>query len=495
MTNNITLFQFFHWYYSAEGNLWKHAAEQAPRLSQLGISHVWLPPAYKSSNGVNEPGYAVYDLYDLGEFDQKGSVRTRYGTKQEYLDCINAIHANGMKVVADIVLNHKHGADESETVTVQQVNCDNRLECIGEPKTIEAYTRFTFPARNKQYSEFTWDQQCFTGIDEADNIIYLIHNEYSQGKWDDLVEEEKGNFDYLMGADIEFRNPYVREELKRWGEWYIKTTGVDALRLDAVKHIGHHFFNEWIDHLKQYFKKDFLVIGEYWRHDVGHLLKYIEATYGKMQLFDVPLHYNFHRASIEKEYDMRAIFDNTLLKVKPELAITFVDNHDTQPLQSLQSPVDYWFKPLAYALILLREQGIPCVFYPTIYEAKYTDHKDGEEIYVELNGVWGVDNMLIVRKQLACGLQKDYFDHPNTIGWTRTGTDEIPFSGCAVVMTNGSAGDKVMEMGKKHSGRSFVNICGSPEEKLIIDENGMGKFYVPDRSVAVWIDEQALKQQ
>ncbi len=116
------------------------------------------------------------------------------------------------------------------------------------------------------------------------------------------------------------------------------------------------------------------------------------------------------------DYDMRTIFDNTLVHEKPELAITFVDNHDTQPLQSLQSPVDYWFKPLAYALILLREQGIPCVFYPSVYEAKYTDYAGGKEIYIEMNGIGCVEDMLKVRKHIACGGQKDYFDHGNTIG-------------------------------------------------------------------------------
>ena len=84
--NNLTLFQFFHWYYSTEGNLWLHASDKAEELASMGVTHVWLPPAYKSAFGTEEPGYAVYDLYDLGEFDQKGSVRTRYGTRQEYQD-------------------------------------------------------------------------------------------------------------------------------------------------------------------------------------------------------------------------------------------------------------------------------------------------------------------------------------------------------------------------------------------------------------------------
>lgn len=493
MKDNLTFFQFFHWYYSVEGNLWKHAIDKAPHLSQMGITHVWLPPAYKSGKGADEPGYAVYDLYDLGEFDQKGTIRTKYGTKQEYLDGIKAIHDHGMDVVADIVLNHRNFADEKEEVPLQQVNDNNRNEYIGDPVTKEVYTKYTFPGRNKQYSDFIWDWHCFTGLEDEGNI-YLILNEHADGKWEELVEEEKGNFDYLMGNDVEFRNPYVREELKRWAQWYIETTGVDALRMDAVKHISYKFINEWLDHVRGYFNRNILAIGEYWRHEVSHLLNYIESTEERVQLFDVPLHFNFYTASMQgADYDMRNIFEGTLIQAKPQLAITFVDNHDTQPLQSLQSTVDYWFKPLAYALILLREQGIPCVFYPVIYEAKYLDKVNGEEVYVELNKIDCIEDMLKARKHLAYGMQRDYFDHGNTIGWTREGTDEKPFSGCAVVLTNSMGGEKEMEIGKKHAGRSFINICGNREEKVFIDENGKGKFYVHDQTVAVWIDEEAIQ--
>jgi hypothetical protein len=104
-----------------------------------------------------------------------------------------------------------------------------------------------------------------------------------------------------------------------------------------LKHITHDFLNEWIDHLRKYFKKDFLCIGEYWQAEPGPLLKYIDATEGRMQLFDVPLHYNFHEASVsDNKFDMSKILHNTLVSHKPELSVTFVDNHDTQPLQALQ---------------------------------------------------------------------------------------------------------------------------------------------------------------
>ena len=77
----------------------------------------------------------------------------------------------------------------------------------------------------------------------------------------------------------------------------------------------------------------------------------------------MPLHFNFYRASTAgDDIDLTHILDGSLVSVDSIHAVTFVDNHDTQPDQALESTVEPWFKPLAYALILLREAGYPCVF-------------------------------------------------------------------------------------------------------------------------------------
>lgn len=86
---NGTMMQYFEWYLPSDGSLWNQLSEKAPALAEAGITAVWLPPAYKDAYGTNGVGYAVYDLYDLGEFDQKGSVATKYGTKAEYLAAIH----------------------------------------------------------------------------------------------------------------------------------------------------------------------------------------------------------------------------------------------------------------------------------------------------------------------------------------------------------------------------------------------------------------------
>ena len=63
--------QYFEWYMECNQNLWNTLAENAEKLAKQGITAVWLPPAYKGIGGANEVGYGVYDVYDLGEFEQK----------------------------------------------------------------------------------------------------------------------------------------------------------------------------------------------------------------------------------------------------------------------------------------------------------------------------------------------------------------------------------------------------------------------------------------
>ena len=162
---NGVMFQFFEWYLPADASLWKTVSSKAQELSDKGVTSVWLPPAYKGQAGINDTGYGVYDLYDLGEFDQKKTVPTKYGTKDEYIDAVNKLQACGIDVYADIVLNHRMGADETETVQAVKVNEENRTETVSDPKTIGAWTKFTFPGRNGKYSDFVWDHTCFNGVD------------------------------------------------------------------------------------------------------------------------------------------------------------------------------------------------------------------------------------------------------------------------------------------------------------------------------------------
>jgi alpha-amylase len=493
---NPTLLQFFHWYYPGGGKLWAEVAERAATLNDIGVNMVWLPPAYKGSSGGYSVGYDVYDLFDLGEFDQKGSVATKYGDKAQLQAAIKALKENDIAVVLDVVLNHKMGADEKEQVRVNRVNEENRNEISDEVIECEAWTRYTFPVRAGKYSQFIWDFKCFSGVDHIENPhedgIFKIINDYTGDGWNDQVDDELGNFDYLMGENIDFRNHAVTEELKYWARWVMEETGCNGFRLDAVKHIPAWFYKEWIEHVQEVAEQPLFIVAEYWSHEVDKLQEYIAQVDGQTMLFDAPLQMKFHQASKEgRDYDMSQIFTGTLVEADPFHAVTLVANHDTQPLQALEAPVEPWFKPLAYALILLRENGVPSVFYPDLFGASYDDEGgDGETYHIDMPVIEQLDDLIHARELFAHGVQTLYFDHPNCIAFSRSGTEEYP--GCVVVLSNGDDGEKVITLGDNYGGKNWRDYLGNREETVTTDENGSATFSCNGGSVSVWVIEEVL---
>lgn len=483
---NHTILQGFEWYLDADSNHWNLLAEKAKEISDYGFDGIWLPPAYKGSAGKDDVGYGTYDLYDLGEFDQKGSVPTKYGTKDEYINAIQKLKAEGIKVYADIVFDHFMGADEEERVSAVKYSYDNRNEAISGEQEIGAWTKFTFPGRNGKYNDYQWNWENFSGVDyDSHKKDHAIFNFAGKG-WEEEVDDENGNFDYLMGCNLDMENPETVEQLDKWGKWYQEITGIDGYRLDAVKHIQFNYFVDWIVNRQNEKESDMFVVGEYWTDELDKLTEYIDSSGNMIRLFDVPLHFNLFEASNSMgNYDMRNIFKGTLSEVRPDWAVTFVDNHDTQKGQSLESWVEGWFKVHAYALILLNDIGTPVVFWGDVYGMPSQDVEPvGDDLLA----------LMKIREHLAYGSEIDYFDDPNLIGWIRTGDFEHERSGYAVVLTNKLGGEKEMTISGMHAGKTFVDVLKNNDAEIILDENGKGVFPVNDGGISVYVNKEAAEK-
>ena len=478
---NGTMLQGFSWYLSADGSHWRRLAEQAPTFAYEGITAVWMPPAYKGEHGAEDVGYGVYDLYDLGEFDQKGSVGTKYGTRTEYEAAIEALHANGIQALADIVLNQKLGADACEDVVAREVQMNDRNAVAENTQTISAWTRFTFPGRAGTYSDFTWDWTCFHGVDWDDKAkrkaLFLFDGKH----WDASVDHtENANFDYLMGADVDVNDPRVYEELVRWGTWYADACKLDGFRLDALKHIDRDFYLRWLAAMRGHAGRELFCVGEYWKDGINELDTYLGQERA-LSLFDVPLHYHLYQASCSNgNFDLSKIFAGTLVERDPAHAVTFAENHDTQPGQALQSFVQTWFKPAAYTLILLREAGYPCVFYGDLYGMP----NDGN-----IPAVRELPLLMEIRRRFAYGCQHDYLDAPDVIGWTREGDAEHAGSGVAVVLTDRDGGEKRMFVGIAHAGETWTCVVGEQDD-VAIDAEGWGTFHTFGGRLSVYLPEK-----
>lgn len=122
---NSTILQGFEWYCPRDQKHWQRLKKAVPALAALGITSLWIPPATKESSPYGN-GYGIYDLWDLGEFNQKDSVATKWGTKADLVDLAEYADAHGIAILFDAVLNHKAAADYTEEVLACKVDPEGK---------------------------------------------------------------------------------------------------------------------------------------------------------------------------------------------------------------------------------------------------------------------------------------------------------------------------------------------------------------------------------
>jgi len=152
--------------------------------------------------------------------------------------------------------------------------------------------------------------------------------------------------------------------------------------------------------------------------------------------------------------------------------------------QSLASWVDFNFKLQAYALILLREAGHPCVFYGDLYPNN-EGYDPGIAHRIKL--------LMAARKNYAYGPTRDYFEYYNLIGFVRLG--DTNHKGCAVVLSNSNATDSGaqktirMNVGLDQHGKTYQGLLeGGADLSVVIDSDGWGTFSCTSNHVQVWVE-------
>ncbi|KAF2461988.1 alpha--amylase-like protein [Lineolata rhizophorae] len=488
---NSTLFQAFEWNVPPDGRHWSRLRDALPALARLGTDNIWLPPGCKASNVVGN-GYDIYDLYDLGEFEQKWTRRTKWGTKEELLELGMRAEELGVRLMWDAVLNHKAGADHTEKCRAVEVDENDRTKVVSKPREIEAWLQFDFYGRGDTYSKLKHHCYHFNGTDYDNSTGHKAIYRLEGKSWSNAVDRTKGNDDFLMFANLDYSNVEVVEDVRAWGAWILdQVPALKGFRLDAVQHFSGFFTRDWVDHVRNNCGNDVFVVGEFWDGDTKKLLRWLDMVQYKISLFDVALLNNFSHISTSEDADLRKILDATLVQARPKNAVTVVMNHDTQPGQTMDTKVLNFFKPLAYAFILLRRDGYPCVFYGDLYGTR------GK--HAETPSCGGkLPDLILARTLYAYGEQQDYFDNRNCVGWVRQGTWDRPF-GLAVVISNflqtAALGVKRMYVGVSHAGEVWTDMLGWSKGEVAIDNKGWGKFTCASASVGVWVNKEAAGRE
>ena len=456
---NGVMMQGFYWNVPTStpaGTWWQNLGSKATELSQAGITALWLPPAYKGS-GALDVGYGVYDRYDLGEFNQKGTVATRYGTLGQLQSCITALHGQGVQVYEDMVMNHLTSADAQEQFSIGGINYN-------------VYTSFTYPGRGNTYSAYNWHYYNFNGTQQAPNNGW-----YQWNAWDFQPYANGDAYDNLLGSEIRYADVNQVNETISWGNWMTTKLGLDGYRLDATKHMLTSFVNSWLDNVKG--SSGRFAVSEAWFRNLTDLNNYAGSTGGRTSLFDVPLHYIFNDMSNGNgAWDMRGLQFAGFTEANGALSVSFVDNHDTdQSGGALYSPVSN-LKMLAYAYILTREKGYPCVFYRDYYE-----YGLGPQI----------KQLIAIRKTNAYGAANEYtsVNDANVYAYSRAG-DATHMGLLELLNDDGASASKGITTPFVNA--TLTDATGNNAGTVTTNASGYGVFPVGARSYAVWVPSTAV---
>tara|TARA_B100000745_G_scaffold135650_1_gene88659 strand:+ start:5347 stop:7317 length:1971 start_codon:yes stop_codon:yes gene_type:complete len=340
------MMQGFHWH-SWQSEWWGIVGNLAGDVADAGIDMIWLPPAtFAGSNGG--AGYLPQEYFNYN---------SKYGSEAELRGAISALASNNVKIIGDIVINHRNGSTNWHDFK----NPDWGTWAITSGD--ECFEPWNY----------SWDGPTPT-TSCTDNM-------------------ERGNADtggsYAAARDVDHENVTVQNDIIDFLNG-LKGLGFDGWRYDYVKG-----YAPWANRLYNNASDPYFSVGEHWTnmgdpndHRNG-LQWWINGTDRTSAAFDFTTkgllneilgwykEENGGHTEFPGSWDFGRLKDFSgkpagLIGIEPRYAVTFVDNHDTGPSESCDNGQRHWAVEcdkvmMAYAYILTHP-GIPTVYWPHYFD-------------------------------------------------------------------------------------------------------------------------------
>jgi len=438
------MLQTFYWdcpsVEKKEFQWWNYISREIPSLAQAGFTALWLPPVHKAANLFGPSmGYDPYDFYDLGEFDQKGTIPTWFGTRKELEALIETAHKHRLSLIADMVLNHNSGADAQEVNPISN-----------QPR----WTVF-----NPKSGKFARNWESF--------------HPCMYESWDEMAFGDM--------PDLSHRNPHVYKELLELSRWLIEDIGFDGFRFDFVKGYGANTITAIQEYRYmrngQYFRP--YGVAEFWDgaraiENWVNLANFSNSN--PVDAFDFPLRELLKGLCDQYGFNLRSLVQgDSVLKAQPQTTVTFVENHD---LRDEGRPITN-DKLLAYSYILTHE-GYPCVFWKDYFNYNLALHDTPN----------GIDALVSAHEKFAAGNTTTLYLSDNLYVMQRGGFGDQP--GLIYVLNNRGDNWQGEWVTTEWSNASFQPVAWwsatdmSQPTAQLSNADGRAQFFAAPRGYAVY---------
>lgn len=346
--------------------------KKLPYLKSLGITAIWITPPIDNANNIDANGGAGYHGYWGRDFFR---VDEHFGTLEDFKELTAIMHSPeyNMKLVLDYAPNHSNGNDENEYGALYR-----------DGKFITDYN-----------------------TDLAAGTNWYHHNG-GVTDWNDWYQVRNHNLFNL--SDFNQSNNNVYQYLFEGSKFWIDA-GVDAIRIDAIKHIDKSFIQKWTSDIYDYSKtlgrEGFYFFGEWFGASAnkttgidGYAIDY--ANTSGSALLDFGFRDTLERVLANRADNSMKTLNNYLNKRKTVFSsddwqVVFMDNHDmariSTALRSSASTFgpgnnesggnqseEFAQKRVNLGLVAtMTVRGIPAIYYGTEhYSANFTQNDFGQ---------------------------------------------------------------------------------------------------------------------
>jgi cyclomaltodextrin glucanotransferase len=349
--------------------------EKLDYLKNMGVTAIWLTPLFEQVEALFVEQAAIHGYWTkdfkrinprfIGK-DENPSLNQTQETRNTTFDrLIDELHKRQMKFILDIVCNHSN------------------------------------PDFSGKKGELYDDGVKIADFNDDVNHWYHHYGEVTD--WEDEWQVQNCELSGLATFNennIEYRN-YIKESIKQWLD-----RGVDALRVDTVKHMPIWFWQEFNGDIQKH-RPDVFIFGE-WIYSHPSNDRSVEfANHSGMSMLDFGLCVAI-RAALGQGAEggfhlVQDIFDQDHHYFGATELVTFIDNHDMPRFQSLNP--DPEMLKVAIALIMT-SRGIPCVYYGT-EQYLHNDTDGGDDPYNRpMMENWDTESEIYRTIRLLSGLRR-----------------------------------------------------------------------------------------